>query len=136
MMKKFLIVLGVLLLALSFSVSADGGDCVVSGLAHEYILEKNLSVPTTDLGCRLINDKFVLDSGECWVFQRATGRSFKGVMGQFMDGSWRCFLPSSRSYPVVSVQESVVPEVPEFGFVAGGIALVGGLTGFLLVRKK
>lgn len=138
-MKKTMIVLSFIFLALASSALAEQDTCVLSSEAAEYVVLHNLSVPTTEVGCSVMNDKFILGHGQCWVVRGADRDMFKGVMGQYMDGTWRCFLPSSRND---AVQEDFVetsdstPNVPEFGLLAGGIALLGSVTAFIIVRKK
>jgi hypothetical protein len=128
-----LIFYGIIFL-LAFSI-VRAEYCNISDVAKDYIVQHNLSIPTTELGCERINDKFTITDKQCWVVRERDNKSFKGILGKFMDGSTRCFIPSSNAKNDIIVYTET-NEVPEYGLLAGGIALVGSLIGMVCLRKK
>lgn len=102
-MKKILTYSLLILLAVSFVTAT----CKLTDAAKDFIDMKNLTTPTTEWGCKSMNNKFVISDKECWVLRERDGRTFQGVMGRLRDGSMTCFSPSRRREPAPVVVEPV-----------------------------
>jgi hypothetical protein len=102
-MKKIM-TYGLLLLLMAGIATAT--TCNLTTAAKDYISMKNLTMPTTEWGCKNMNNKFVIGDKECWVLRERDGRTFQGVMGKLRDGNMTCFSPGRRHEP----SPVVVPE--------------------------
>lgn len=103
-MKKIM-TYGLLLLLMAGIATAT--TCNLTTAAKDYVSMKNLSVPTSDWGCKTLNNKFVISDKECWVLRERDGRTFQGVMGKLRDGNMTCFSPGRRHDPAPVFVEPV-----------------------------
>ena len=104
-MKTKIAMYGIILLLLAGFTAAM--NCTLTTVASEYVTDHNLTVPTTEWGCKIMNNKFVANDKQCWVLRERDGRTFKGVMGVFKDGSEKCFIPGRPRVAPLVVAEPV-----------------------------